>query len=338
MTPAASEISQKAWKLVNSWQQHFAALLMRFDQKAFHQVSWLRDQGTHGGGQRLVAPENSRYNRASINISQVHYDDLNDKKLAAATALSTIVHPQHPFSPSLHLHVSLTELKQEQRYYWRLMADLNPSNPLQDQREDFAASLKMLTGEHFDYGCAQGDTYFYIPALKRHRGVCHFYLEEFRMNTLAEECAFSDAFVKGVTEKYVDLIDLGLKHPAGDAARQNQLAYHTLYFFQVLTLDRGTIFGILVHDQNDEGIMGSLPAVIDRELLASWRSHMPEPQRPLLDTITGALPATPLCPIDKEVKVRLAQAIRTFYRDNLELQKYLARAAIKPPTTANHLD
>ena len=44
--------------------------------------------------------------------------------------------------------------------------------------------------------------------------------------------------------------------------RKKQLAYHTRYFYQVLLLDRGTTAGLLVHDDNDVGTLGSLPGQV----------------------------------------------------------------------------
>jgi coproporphyrinogen III oxidase len=35
------------------------------------------------------------FDRASVNVSQVHYADEPTRKLASATALSTIIHPAH---------------------------------------------------------------------------------------------------------------------------------------------------------------------------------------------------------------------------------------------------
>ena len=77
-----------------------------------------------------------------------------------------------------------------------------------------------------------------------------------------------------------------LRVPVLDEATAQQLAYHTLYFFQVLTLDRGTTSGLLVHDQNDLGIMGSLPAWVDR---AHYRAH---PEAVALQAAGDVVPPT----------------------------------------------
>ena len=56
-------------------------------------ITWLRDEGRHGGGTRLVMGDTCAFDRASVNVSAIHYDDMPEKALASATALSTIVHP-----------------------------------------------------------------------------------------------------------------------------------------------------------------------------------------------------------------------------------------------------
>ena len=50
------------------------------------------------------------------------------------------------------------------------------------------------------------------------------------------------------------------------------------YLFQVLTLDRGTTHGLLAHSENDVGTLGSLPTVVDRQLLQSWMEKVSPPQ------------------------------------------------------------
>ena len=144
----------------------------------FNDVEWLRDQGTHGGGKRFEAINNDIFNRASVNVSQVQYQDRPDKAFLSATALSTIIHPQHPLVPSIHIHVSWTELKNGQQY-WRLMADLNPAIEDVEDTQLFDKVLRKASAGYYESGIQQGEEYFFIPALDKHRGVKHFYLEGF---------------------------------------------------------------------------------------------------------------------------------------------------------------
>lgn len=311
----------------------------------FAPVSWERDGGRHGGGTRLQAggvgaPEPRAYDQASVNISQVHYDDLPDKALASATALSAIVHPWHPRAPSMHLHLSWTALRSG-RAYWRVMADLNPCLPDADQAEAFRAVLRERAGPHHEAGAAQGDRYFTIPALDRTRGVAHFYLEAFDSGDFDADLALARHIEEGVIDTYGELVEqaLGDGRPPTEAERRAQLDYHTLYLFQVLTLDRGTTSGLLVHADNDVGILGSLPTRADPALFASWEARVPEVQRPLVAALAACLP--PPGPdggaiLDTATRRRLAAAVRDHYRAHPEALALQARGEVVPPTVANH--
>jgi coproporphyrinogen III oxidase len=326
---------------VQSLQRRFADGLEAASAAAgsperFTAVTWLRDEGRHGGGTRLELGDTPVLDRGSINVSQVHYDDDPGKRLASASALSTIIHPTNPHAPSVHMHFSFTELR-DGTGYWRLMADLNPSIPYAADTERFVASLRAAAPAQYDYAAAQGDRYFFIPALGRHRGVTHFYLEGHHTDFEADA-----ALTRTVGETTIDtycgiLSDALRERPAVTPDdRAAQLAYHTLYLFQVLTLDRGTTSGLLVHDQNDAGILGSLPSHVDRGLLASWGPRMPAPQDALLRAIVAALPDETPSPVTLAAKLALAGALRRHYRahpDALELQ---AAAELVPPTVANH--
>jgi len=341
-TAAASTQSKQASGLVSSLQQRFVQGLERLARlhgtwQSFAPVEWFRDQGIHGGGIRFATQDGELYGRGSVNVSQVHYDDMPDKKLGSATAISTIIHPVHPMAPSVHIHISWTEMKSG-RGYWRMMADLNPSNEIDADRETFFASLKQAAPEQFDSARAQGERYFYIPALKRHRGVAHFYLENYGTDDMEADYLLAKSVGEAAIDSYLNILAHALETSpeATDEQRARQLAYHTLYFFQVLTLDRGTTTGLLIHDQNDLGIMGSLPGCMDRDLLASWVSRMPSPQDQLLKSLIAALPEGPVSLVDDAVKQSLATVVRNHYRAHPEAIAMQASGDSIPPTVANH--
>jgi coproporphyrinogen III oxidase len=218
------------------------------------------------------------------------------------------------------------------------MADLNPSIPFEAHRETFNKTLAAVAGDLYQEGREQGEMYFYIPALGRHRGVAHFYLEEFARLDREKDRTFARDFGMSVISCYAELVrDALLSHPTftGDEERR-QLDYHTLYFLQVLTLDRGTTSGLLVHDENDTGILGSLPSHVDRPLIESWIPLHPALQQDLLRRLVKALPVGEKVLVDDDVKVRLASAARDFYRAHPEAQDLLAKGHVVPPTVANH--
>lgn len=313
------------------------------DDVQFEKTSWLRDEGRHGGGSRYSTGDNDYFDRASVNVSQIHYDDLPDKKLDSATALSTIIHPRHPRAPSMHMHISWTEMKDEVaesgrgRGYWRMMADLNPSIENSDDTEAFRECLKNVAPSQYDEASAQGDRYFYIPALVRHRGVAHFYLENYRSDDAQADMDLAKAMGSAVIDCYLGILRQRItSDEVSDIDAAVQLAYHSLYFFQVLTLDRGTTSGLLVHDQNDVGIMGSLPSHVDKSLLLSWRERLPAPQGALLDRILMALPDGETSLVDTGVKIAVAGAVREHYQLHPEALQLQATGDVIPPTVENH--
>lgn len=330
MNTAQSESATKALEVLRGIQLSFRDLLEKTGSP-FERVSWLRDDGLHGGGDRFEAKPGGFFNRASINISQVHYDDLPSKPLGSATALSTIVHPAHPSAPSLHLHLSWTEPKAGSGY-WRMMADLNPSQP-DENPEPFRVLLSELNPSLAEDAFAQGDRYFWIPGLGRHRGVCHYYLEVFNSGHEDDDLQLAASIGEKVIHWYTSRIEAASQGKVEAAHEKLQLAYHTLYFYQVLTLDRGTTAGLLVHDQNDEGILGSLPAKVDVELLKAWKGQTPEVQQPLLEALIDVVGTGG---VDLGTKLRLAKVVRRHYQDHPEALDLQARADRLPPTISNH--
>jgi coproporphyrinogen III oxidase len=347
MQLAQSASAAVAYDLVTSLQRRMVAaqeqVARRFgSDDRFVETSWLRDGGRHGGGSRLGTGDSAFFDRASVNVSQVHYDDEPARRLGSATALSTIIHPRHPHAPSLHLHVSWTEPRGEAGY-WRIMADLNPSHPdtpfCQQARARVEAALARVAPTQLDAALRQGERYFFIPALGRPRGVAHFYLEQYTTDDPAADLALARGVAETTIDTHAELVGeaLRLHSPPTEIERAGQLAYHTLYFFQVLTLDRGTTSGLLVHDQNDVGILGSLPSHVDRALLLAWRSRVPSPVEQLVDALLACLPAGDgAVRVDEGEKRALAAAVRTFYRAHPAALDLQARGDVVPPTVANH--
>ena len=341
-TPAKSKRAQAANRVVGFLQHHFVEQLDELSKvfgasKHFEAVSWGRDAGKHGGGVRYVATDDGLFNRASVNVSQVHYDDDKTKKLGSATAISTIIHPMHPNVPSVHMHISWTEMR-DGKGYWRIMADLNPAIEDEEATNRFNVVLKEAADVHFEEGVAQGDRYFNIPALGRHRGVSHFYLENFNSGNAEADMAYAKRFGTMMIDVYCAIVFEALENvtePTKEAL-QKQLEYHTLYLFQVLTLDRGTTSGLLIHNQNDIGILGSIPRYVSKSLLASWRPLVVLPQDKLVNTLLAALGTGDEILVDNDVKQRLADAVREHYKSFPEALSMQASGDTVPLTVENH--
>ncbi len=339
---AKSPEAKIAYTLVEELQAYFVAKLDDLSQtfgqgQGCEAVEWGRDEGRHGGGVRYEARDASIFDRGSVNVSQVHYDDDETKKLSSATAISTIIHPANPHAPSMHMHISWTQMR-DGKGYWRVMGDLNPSLKNDDFQQAFEMTLAKASGDYTDEGMAQGDRYFDIPVLGRTRGVSHFYLEDFNTGDFEADRAFALKMGKSIIDVYSDITHEALKSKPTytEEEKATQLAYHTLYLFQVLTLDRGTTSGLLVHDQNDVGIMGSIPSRINKPLLYSWLELMPKPQDSLLLALLDALPEGKTVLVDERVKKRLANAVRGHYKKYPEALSMQASGEVVPPTVDNH--
>jgi len=320
--------------LVESLQRRFVHALEALGGQPFEATEWLRDEGRHGGGVRYGIADSKLIGRASVNVSRVHYADEPERKIGSATAISTIVHPSHPRAPSVHIHISWTEPKSGTGY-WRIMADLNPALPNPVQTDRFVECLRRAAPSEFVASAEQGDRYFFIPALGRCRGVAHFYLESYNTGDFNADLDLAKRVGKAAIDGYIELLEHAYP-PVSEEEASAQMAYHTLYLFQVLTLDRGTTSGLLVHNQNDIGILGSLPAKIDKNLLASWRSRMEPPQEQLLDALLSVFPRAGTCTVDDEVKQRLADAVRTHCQSHPEALDLQAAGCCPPPTIDNH--
>ena len=340
---AKSARAEQGYSLVCELQQRFVNKLNAISKKygadkPYEPTEWFRDEGKHGGGVRFMATDETLFNRASVNTSQVQYDDNDDKQLASASAISTIIHPKNPLAPSVHIHISWTEMKNG-KGYWRVMADLNPAIAFDEDKELFKSKLEQAAPDLYAEASPQGDRYFNIPVLGRTRGVTHFYLENFFSGDFDNDMKMAKTVGEAAIDTYIDILTSAIENrtSATDEDRKKQLDYHTLYFFQVLTLDRGTTSGLLVHDQNDIGILASLPSHLNRSLLTSWVAKMPAPQEKLLQGMIDCLPNEGVCPVEDATKQDLANCLRSHYRAHPEAIDMQASGNSVPPTVKNHL-
>ena len=92
----------------------------------------------------------------------------------------------------------------------------------------------------------------------------------------------------------------------------------------------------MVHNQNDIGILGSLPAYVNRDLLLSWVEKMPKPQDKLLTALISALPKQSPSLVGTDVKQRLANISRQHYHEYPEALAMQASGDVIPPTLKNH--
>lgn len=285
--------------------------------------SWLRDEGTHGGGKRFGVVDVPLFNRASVNASAVHYDDMPSYPAVSGTALSVIIHPRNPRAPSMHCHFSYTQVRSG-KAYWRMISDLNPSlnDPHAKNRFDVALRAE-CPPQLYDDAKLFGDKYFFIPELNRYRGTSHLFIAELMDKDMSRDAQMKLArtLAKTTIDTYTAIVQEALdSYPATkvqDFEREQQLDYHTVYFYQVLFLDRGTTAGLMAHTENDVGTLASLPNDINASLLASWMARVQAPHDELLRRILAVLPASSgTCHVSDETRQALATTVRNYYLED----------------------
>jgi coproporphyrinogen III oxidase len=290
----------------------------------FAPSTWERDEGRHGGGTRYGVVETPLFNRASVNYSSVNYDDMPEKPVVSATALSVIIHPQNPNAPSMHCHFSYTEPR-NRAPYWRMISDLNPSLHNPTAKNLFETALKEICPQElFDDGKLFGDKYFFIPELNMYRGTSHLFIPELSDTEMKpqESRDLAKRLATTTIDTYTAIIQERMsacpKDKVTEFQQKEQLAYHTAYFYQVLFLDRGTTAGIMAHSDNDVGTLASLPTYIDRKLLESWLQNKVEPPHDeLLRRILTLLPDTDgPCSVTNDLRQKLATTCRDYYLED----------------------
>ena len=90
----------------------------------------------------------------------------------------------------------------------------------------------------------------------------------------------------------------------------------------------------MIHNQNDVGIMGSLPTFINRKLLESWSNKVESPQGELVENLAKEINAQGL--IDEKTKEKLAQVVREHYKKYPEALSLQASGNTVPSTVSNH--
>ena len=91
-----------------------------------------------------------------------------------------------------------------------------------------------------------------------------------------------------------------------------------------------------MHQDNDLGIMGSLPQYINRDLLKTWVSLLPSPQDQLLTSLINLLEDGSSSPLTPNTRIALAHCIRQHYQTYPTALALQARGSVLPPTVANH--
>jgi coproporphyrinogen III oxidase len=237
----------------------------------FEQKIWKRQttEGGEGGGGTMALLHGKVFEKAGVNISEVHGQFSKEFRAQIpgadetgefwAAGISMVVHPSHPKVPAIHMN---TRHIVTQHGWFGGGGDLNPVFPDAQDTADFHAALKAACDKfspdfypRYKKWCEE---YFFIPHRGRARGVGGIFYDYHDSGDWAADFAFTKAVGEAVLTIYPQIVRRHMNTPFTAAEREQQLVWRGHYAEFNLVYDRGTKFG-LATGGNVEAILMSLP-------------------------------------------------------------------------------
>ncbi len=250
---------------------------------------WERAEG--GGGRTRILAEGNVFEKAGVNVSDVHGAALPTAATAQrpqlagrsfrALGLSLVLHPRNPYVPTAHANVRflLAEKPSEPPVWWFGGGfDLTPYYGFEEDAEHWHRTARDLCapfGEEvyprFKRWC---DEYFVLRHRGEPRGIGGLFFDDLDAWGFERCFAFARAVGEGFLDAYLPILRRRRDTPWGERERDFQLYRRGRYVEFNLLYDRGTLFG-LQSGGRTESILMSLPPLV------RWRyDWQPEPGTP----------------------------------------------------------
>ncbi len=250
--------------------------LAQLDGRAFQEDQWQRPEG--GGGRSRVLENGKRFEKAGINFSHVHGDQLPPSASASrpelagrsfeAMGVSLVIHPHNPYVPTSHANVRffLAEKPGAEPVWWFGGGfDLTPYYGFEQDAIHWHSLAKQAC-EAFGPECYPRykqwcDDYFYLKHRQEPRGIGGLFFDD--LNDWGFERSF--AFMRSVGDHYLPaytpIVERRMDLAYGEREREFQLYRRGRYVEFNLVYDRGTLFG-LQSGGRTESILMSLPPLV----------------------------------------------------------------------------
>ena len=247
------------------------------DGKAvFIEDNWQRQEG--GGGRTRVLAEGALFEKAGVNFSHVHGDDLPSSATAhrpelagrsfQALGVSLVIHPYNPFIPTSHANVRffIAEQEGEDPIWW--FGGGFDLTPYYGQKEDCKHWHQIAEQACTPFGddiyprykkwC---DDYFYLKHREEQRGIGGLFFDDLNQWSFNKCFAFMQSVGDHYIPAYLPIVEKRKDTPYTKAQRDFQLYRRGRYVEFNLVYDRGTLFG-LQSGGRTESILMSLPPVV----------------------------------------------------------------------------
>jgi coproporphyrinogen III oxidase len=254
--------------------------------QSFRVDEWDREGG--GGGNSRILEDGSLFEKAGINFSLVHGNELPPTATASrpelagrsfrAMGVSLVLHPRNPYIPTSHANFRFfVAEKAEAAPVWWFGGgfDLTPYYGFRDDAIHWHQTARTACDPfgkdvypRFKKWC---DEYFYLRHRKESRGIGGLFYDDLNEWEFTRCLEFSQSAAKSFLPAYAPIVERRRSTPYGDRERDFQLCRRGRYVEFNLVYDRGTHFG-LQSGGRTESILMSLPPLV------RWRYDWhPEP-------------------------------------------------------------
>jgi len=258
-------------------QQEICSALEEQDGAArFADDQWRRSEG--GGGTSKVLTNGRVFEKAGVNFSEVHGDQMPASATAQrpvlagrafrALGVSLVVHPENPFVPTTHMNVRFFAAHKpgsEPVWWFGGGFDLTPYYGFAEDAkhwhrianaacEDFGTE----TYPRYKQWC---DEYFFLKHRNETRGIGGLFFDDLNEWPLEHCFAFMQSVGNHFLPAYLPIVERRKDTEFGEEQKWFQQYRRGRYVEFNLVYDRGTLFGLQSNGRT-ESILMSLPPVV----------------------------------------------------------------------------
>lgn len=260
-----------------SLQEKICQALEEVDGSAhFLADSWQRDEG--GGGTSKVLTNGSVFEKAGVNFSEVHGDQMPASATAQrpilagrafrALGVSLVIHPDNPFIPTTHMNIRFfTAHKEGSEPVWWFGGgfDLTPYYGFEEDAVHWHRTARAACTEFGDdvypkykQWC---DEYFYLKHRNETRGVGGLFFDDLNKWSLERCFEFQRSVGDHFLPAYLPIVEKRRSVAFDEQQKWFQQYRRGRYVEFNLVYDRGTLFGLQSNGRT-ESILMSLPPIV----------------------------------------------------------------------------
>lgn len=277
-------------------QSRICAGLQTLDgEQPFLVDDWQRPAG--GGGSSRVLANGRVFEKAGVNFSEVHGDQLPGSATAsrpelagrsfAAMGVSLVIHPVNPYVPTSHANVRLfvaSKTGEADVWWFGGGFDLTPYYPFDDDcrhwHQQAKAACEPFGADIYPKFKKWCDEYFYLPHRGETRGVGGLFYDDYNQQGFEHAFGLTQSIGNAFLEAYAPIVEARTKQPFGEREKAFQLYRRGRYVEFNLVYDRGTLFGLQSGGRTESILMSMPPAA---HWIYDWQPEPGSPEEALTD-------------------------------------------------------